>query len=174
MSAYAVSPPERKTFNCQLKKNTFLMLFPDIFPLRYCLSKCKCKCEATVQLRAANISSFESGLVSSWPSFFLDYQSLHLCLGSSSPLSAPARTSLSFILILFHASSFSYSLLIHHHPHSALRTHTPLIQYAPWPDTNTAFIGPHRWQTHCDSSLHWTPFGIHHVLTPLSRPDWST
>ncbi|KAI4821003.1 hypothetical protein KUCAC02_028956, partial [Chaenocephalus aceratus] len=34
-------------------------------------------------------------------------------------------TSLSFILILFHASSFSCSLLIHHHPHTAPHTLRP-------------------------------------------------
>ncbi|TNN82307.1 hypothetical protein EYF80_007428 [Liparis tanakae] len=35
---------------------------------------------------------------------------------SPSPSRVPARTPLSFILILFHASSFSRSVLIHHPP----------------------------------------------------------
>lgn len=67
-------------------------------------------------LKGANISKFQSRLVSLWPSFFLRSQSLHLCLTVSFLLPRPARNSLSFILILFHASSFSCSLLIHQHP----------------------------------------------------------
>lgn len=145
--------------------------------LWYFLSECKFKCEATVQLRGANISNFESGLVSLWPSFFLDSQSLHLCLTVSFPLPGSARTSLSFILILFHSSSFSCSVLIHHHPHSALPTS---------PTTSTPFsirlgqiqIQPSLGLTAdtllCDSSLHWTPFGIHHITTSLWLSDWNT
>lgn len=116
----------------------------------YCLGKCKFKRDITVQCwGAANISNFESRLVSLWPSFSAHSQSLHLCLTLSSPLLGLARTSLSFILILFHATSFSCGVLIHHH--SALLTaptshlhatqplplHTlPLVWITSWPETD--------------------------------------
>lgn len=117
----------------------------------YCLWKCKFKCEATVQHRGANINNFDSRLVSLWPSFFLHPQSLHLCLTVYFPVPWPARTSLSFILILFHASSSSGSVLIHHHPHPATHTHHHRLPSSILPD----------------SSLYQTPFGIHHIKTSL-------
>ena len=148
----------------------------------YCLSECKFKREATVQLRGANISNFQSGLVSLWPSFFLHSQSLHLCLTVSFPLPGPARTSLSFILILFHASSFSCSVLIHHHPHPAhTHTHTHTHTHPPQP-LPVSSLARYRYSLHwafsadtvlCDSSLHRTPFGIHHIKTSLSPSDWN-
>lgn len=101
------------------------------------LWKCKCKCEATSQHSGASINNFDSRLVSLWPSFYLHSQSLHLCLTVFFPLLWPARTSLSFILILFHASSFSCSVLIHHHPNPALHTPPPPVSCL-----THHFIGP--------------------------------
>lgn len=115
----------------------------------YCGCKCKCKCKykakwlATMLAREANISSFETGLVSPWPSFTPYSQSLHLCLPLSLLLPWPAWPPLSFILILFHASSSSCSVLIHHHPQPAL--HAP--QSPAWPDTDAAFTRLLCWHT---------------------------
>lgn len=91
--------------------------------------------------------------LSLWPSFFLHSQSLHLCLTIYFPLPWPAGASPSFILILFHASSFSCLVLIHHHPHPVTALpphyhlhHTPSsIQLGHI--TDATFTGPPCWHT---------------------------
>lgn len=116
--------------------------------------------------------------LSLWPLFFLHSQSLHLCLTVSFPLPGPSRTSLSFILILFHASSFSRSVLIHHLTHTCAETPShppppPLPSNQPCPIQTQPSLGSRDDTLRCDSTLHQTPFGIHHTTTSPSHWDTS-
>lgn len=66
-----------------------------------------------MQQREANISSFQSRLVSLWPSFFLHSQSLHLCLTVSFPLPSAGQD---FSVLHPHSISCLVLRLLRPHP----------------------------------------------------------
>lgn len=137
----------------------------------YCLSECKFKPQCSSEEQTSAV--FRVGSSLSDPHSF-STPSLSISVSVSFLLPGPARTPLSFILILFHASSFPRSILIHHHPHPAPHTPAPPSSIQPGSIQIQPSLGLSADTLLCDSSLHWTPFGIHHFAASLSPSDWDT